>query len=188
MFGWLTGRFKPGLPVEDRVWLDANACLNGLRGDVERALRFGDAVLLLTQLGSDAGNFAHDLSAHAPRLASDRFAADDLYGQLAGRAALGITTVDSLRPLASKSAAPSRAPLQVHVRGRALRRSDDQRLLDLLTPWSPQRVVFHHALDDTLLAQHALKLKPLLQRLGLTPDTPITHASLSRAIVKAQQP
>ena len=68
------------------------------------------------------------------------------------------------------------------------RRSADRRLLDLLAPWSPARVVFHHSLDDALLRPHARQLQPLLEQLGWRGEEAIASPLLTRAIERAQRP
>ncbi|MFC5576985.1 hypothetical protein ACFPOA_03015 [Lysobacter niabensis] len=188
MFGrW----FQRSLPVEDRVWTDAAARTRGLRADVERALDGGAAALLLLRSQTDEADFARELVARSPVLGHDRFAADDLQAALQRPGALGVCSVDALRPLATTGTAAGsgkRAPLQVHVLARDARRSADRKLLDLLTPWTPARVVFHHSLDDALLRTHATHLQPLLQKLGLAADEAIASPLLTRAIERAQRP
>jgi hypothetical protein len=184
MFGRWFG--KPSLQSEDRVWLDRAACERGLRTDVARALQDGHAVLLLLRSGIDLDTAARDLSAHAPRVADDHYAASDLHTHLATAGALGLSRVDALRPIAAGD--PRRAPLQVHVRARDTRRRGDQRLLELLTPWAPTTLVFHHAFDDALLHAHAAQLKQLLQRLDFGADDAISSALLTRALERVQHP
>jgi len=150
--------FQRSLPVEDRVWTDAAACTRGLRADVERALDGGQAVLLLLRSLTHEADFARELA---------------------------------LRPLsATRTSAGSgkRASLQVHVLARDAQRSADRKLLKLLTPWAPARVVFHHSLDDALLRTHAAHLQPLLKKLGLAKDEAIASPLLTRAIERAQRP
>jgi hypothetical protein len=183
--------FQRSLPVEDRVWTDAPARARGLRADVERALDDGAAALLLLRSLTDEADFARDLVARSPALGRDRFAADELQAALQRPGALGVCAVDALRPLAATriAAGPGkRAPLQVHVLARDARRSADRQLLELLTPWAPARVVFHHSLDDALLRTHAAHLQPLLQKLGLAADEAIISPLLTRAIERAQRP
>ncbi|HEU0307541.1 MAG TPA: hypothetical protein VFR30_11280 [Lysobacter sp.] len=188
MFGrW----FQRALPVEDRVWSDDEARARGLRADVERALDGGQAVLLLLRSLTDEADFAHALAARSPAQGRDRFAADDLHARLHRPGALGVCTVDALRPLAATRSTGGRGTstaLQVHVMARDGRRSADRKLLDLLTPWAPALVAFHHSLDDALLRPHAIPLQPLLQKLGLTADEAIISPLLTRAIERAQRP
>jgi hypothetical protein len=184
VFGrWFGGR---SLQAEDRVWLDPGACEQGLRGDVSRALDSGQAVLLLLRSAIDLQSISAALATHHPRIADDHYAASDLQAHVAASGALGVSRVDALRP--AVIARQTRAPLQVHVRGRDARRSADVRLLELLAPWTPAAVVFHHALDDALLRAHTVALKPLLQSLQFRPDECISSGLLTRAIERAQQP
>jgi hypothetical protein len=46
---------------------------------------------------------------------------------------------------------------------------------------------FHLSLADPLLAAHAGNLGPMLDKLGMTDDEPISHSFVSRAIEKAQR-
>jgi hypothetical protein len=181
--------FQRALPVEDRVWSDDDARVRGLRADVERALDGGQAVLLLLRSLTDEADFAHALAARSPARGYDRFAADDLYARLHRPGALGVCTVDALRPVAAtRSTTGAPTALQVHALARDGRRSADRKLLDLLTPWAPALVAFHHSLDDALLRPHAVPLQPLLQKLGLTADEAIISPLLTRAIERAQRP
>jgi hypothetical protein len=187
MFGrW----FQRSLPVEDRVWTNVAARTRGLRADVERALDGGQAVLLLLRSLTDEADFARELAARSPVLGHDRFAADDLQAELHRPGALGVCTVDALRPLAATRTTGHgrQAALQVHVLARDGRRSVDRRLLDLLTPWAPALVAFHHSLDDALLRTHAAHLQPLLQKFGLAAEEAIVSPLLTRAIERAQRP
>jgi len=172
--------------VEDRVWTDAAACIQGVRAQVAQALAGRDAVLLLTRSLTEREDLARDLSPHALLVGGDRFAAPDLQQHLRAPAALGLACVADLRPTAATTG--QTAALQVHIRGRGTRRSEDRALLDLLVPWAPARVVFHHSLDDALLRPHAGALQPLLEKLGWRPDEPIASQLLTRAIARAQRP
>jgi hypothetical protein len=189
--GFFDRWLQPALPVEDRVWADDGARARGLRAEVERALDGGQAVLLLLRSLTDEADFARELAPRAPARGHDRFAADDLQAELQRPGALGLCLVDALRPLAAKRTAAghaTRTALQVHVPARDGRRSGDRKLLDLLAPWAPARVVFHHSFDDALLRAHAAPLQPLLQTLGLGADEAITSPLLTRAIERAQRP
>jgi hypothetical protein len=180
--------FRRGPPIEDRVWADATACAAGLRSQVAQALQQRAAVLLLVRTRTDRENLARELAAHAPLVGGDRFASDDLLRHLRTPGALGLACVDDLRDTAAAAADAKPVSLQVHVAGRSARRSEDRQLTDRLGRWTPGLVVFHHALDDALLRPHAGALQPLLQKLGMRPDEPITSPFLTRAIERAQRP
>jgi hypothetical protein len=183
MFGrW----FRRAVPVEDRVWIDAAACARGVRAQVEQALRQRGSVLLLARSYTDREDLARELAAHAPRVGSDRFAADDLRTHLRTPGTLGVACVDDLRPTAAGASRPE--SFEVHVRGRDPRRAADRALVELLAAWAPARIVFHHALDDALLRAHAASLQPLLHKLGMRADEPIVSPLLTRAIERAQRP
>ena len=180
------GWFSPTIPTEDRVWLDGAACTRGLRRDVTQALDDGNAVLLLLRNGTHMTDTAQALGDRAPKVCDDRYAATDLRPHLAAAGALGITMVEALRPL--PLADTRTTSLQVHVRSRGDRRSDDHRLLEALKAWAPASIVFHHALDDRLLRDHTSALKPLLTRLGLGADEAVSSAMIGRAIQRVQRP
>lgn len=187
--GWLSRWFGPrGPEVRDRVWLDATACTAGLHAQVGAALDLGDAVLLLVRSAVDLPVHAQALASRQPRIADDGYATADLQGELARDGALGLSRVDALRPLPRVTAGARSAALQVHVRARDLRRGNDARLLDLLASFAPATIVFHHALDDALLREHAKALQPLLRSLQVSPQEPIDSTLLTRAIQRAQRP
>ncbi len=180
------GWFSPKLPIEDRVWFDADACTRGLQRDVAVALQAGHAVLLLLRGATELADAARALAAHSPKVCDDRYAATDLQSHVMAAAALGITEVEALRPIPTRAARTT--PLHVHVRGRGERRSDDDRLLNMLKGWIPATMVFHHALDDRLLRDHAIRLKPLLARLGVGSDEAVSSALVGRTIQRLQRP
>jgi len=187
MFGrWFRRSASIDQCVEDRVWTDATACTQGVRAQVAQALAGRDAVLLLTRSLTEREDLARELSNHAPLVGGDRFAAPDLQQHLRAPATLGLACVADLRATAASTG--QTAPLQVHVRGRSNRHSEDRALLDLLAPCAPARVVFHHSLDDALLRPHASTLQPLLEKLGWRADEPIASQLLTRAIARAQRP
>ena len=180
------GWFSPAFPTEDRVWLDAAACVRGLQRDVDRSLHGGQAVLLLLRGAAKMADTSRALASHSPRVCDDRHAATELPQHLAAAGALGIAQVDALRPIPPAQVRP--APLQVHVRSRGSRRSDDHRLLEMLKAWGPATIVFHHAFDDRLLHEHADTLKPLLARLDLGADEAVSSAMIGRALQRLQRP
>lgn len=169
------------------MWIDANACAAGLRGQVTQALRQRVPVLLLVRTRTDRENVARDLAAHAPLVGDDRFASDALQRHLRNPGALGLACVDDLRSTATTTAAKP-ASLQVHVSGRDAHRSEDLELIELLGRWAPAMIAFHHALDDALLRSHAGVLQPLVRKLGMRPDEPVVSPFVTRAIERAQQP
>lgn len=180
------GWFSPTLPTEDRVWLDAAACTRGFQRDATQALQDGHAVLLLLRGATELADTARALARHAPKVCDDRYASADLQPHLGSAGALGLSLVEALRPIPPVDVRAT--PLQVHVRGRGERRSDDHRLLEGLKAWAPVSIVFHHALDDRLLHDHTATLKPLLARLGLGAEEAVSSTMVGRAIQRAQRP
>jgi len=181
------GWFSPTFPTEDRVWLDVAACTRGLQRDVTRALRDdGVAVLLLLRGATEVADMARALAGLSPTVCDDRYAAADLQPHLAAAGALGISRVEALRPIPPTEARPT--PLQVHVRGRGDRRSDDHRLLEGLKAWAPASIVFHHGLDDRLLRENVTSVKPLLARRGLGADDAVSSPLIGRTIQRMQRP
>lgn len=177
--------FRRSAPIQDRVWADNAACARGLRAQVAKALDGRAAVLLLARSLTDREDLVRDLATHAPQVGGDRFAANDLQAHLRTPGALGVACATDLRRTAATTGA--RATLEVHVLGRSARRDEDRALVELLAPWAPSLIVFHHSLDDALLRPHAGNLQPLLKKLGLDPDEPIVSPLLTRAIERAQR-
>ena len=186
MFGRWFGRAGPA--VHDRVWRDAAACDQGLAAQIGLALDQGQAVLLLLRSMVDLPVHAQALAARRPQIADDGYAVSDLLTALVQPGALGLSRTDVLRPVAPAQNSARRVPLEIHVRGRDARRSADDRLLDLLAPFAPTTIVFHHALDDDLLRQHARQLEPMLRALGMDPREAIESTLLTRALQRAQRP
>ena len=187
--GWFSRWFgRRGPEVRDRVWLDAAACTAGLLAQAGAAQDQGDAVLVLVRSAIDLPECAQAFAARQPRVADDSYAAADLRGELARFGALALSRVDVLRPLPALPRAAPRTALQVHVRARDPRRSADARLLDLLDPFAAATIIFHHALDDALLREHARALQPLLRSLHVSPQEAIDSPLLTRAIQRAQRP
>ena len=189
--GWLGRWFGPrGPAIRDRVWLDSAACTAGLQAQVEAALDQGEAALVLLRSAIDLPVFVQALAARHPRVADDAYAAADLQAELARPGALGLSRTDALRTIAAARGGTRRTPLQVqvHVRARDPRRSADARLVDLLAPFAPTTIVFHHALDDDLLREHTRALEPLLRSMKLSPQEAIDSPLLTRAIQRTQRP
>jgi hypothetical protein len=174
-----------GPQLRDCVWTDGAACLRGLETQVQADLDQRRAVLLLARSGVDLSTLAQTLSARSPTIADNSYATGDLLAALASPGALGLSRPDDLRPAAPRPG--TRAAVAVHVRARDARRSGDARLLELLAPFAPTVVVFHHALDDELLRAHTRSLGPLLEKLGMTAGEAIESPVLTRALQRAQR-
>ncbi len=177
--------FRHGPQVEDAVWLDDAARAAGFPRQVLTAAEGAGAALVVVRQGTDLAPLAHSLAAQPPMVAEDGFALADLRKALAVPGRIGLTLPDLLaRDLRRLDA---RHPVHAHVLRRGKRRADDDVLLKHLAAWEVTSVTFHNALDDALLRNHALRLKPLLQQLGAVPDSPIQSPLISRAIRNAQQ-
>ena len=182
ILGRLFGR--PTAPAqEDLVWADAAARWTGLATTVGAALP-SQGVLVVVRGGGALDGALGALAALQPVPASDGYALDDAFPRLAARG-LVVTLADVVERRAP-AAAPKPLPA-VHVVGRAERRSEESRLLAALQRWHPGPVVFHSALDDRLLREHAAHVAPLLARLGHCRDEPIASAMLGKALQRAQR-
>jgi preprotein translocase subunit SecA len=51
----------------------------------------------------------------------------------------------------------------------------------------PERITFHLSLEDKLLQEFGGPIQPILEKLGMSADEPITHSMVTRAIKNAQE-
>ena len=72
--------------------------------------------------------------------------------------------------------------------GRSDTRPADDAIVRFADSLGPNaHITFHLALDDKLLQEFAGSIQPILQKLGMGPDEPISHAMVTRAIKNAQE-
>jgi hypothetical protein len=184
MFSWLFGKKDQVKHGEDFVWLSDAARLNGILREVERLVKQGCSVVVVAWTLPTFDHMARALDQHKPLLCRDLFGFDALRGRLA-RA--GLVAVALANTLSSDIKTLTDLPVEVIVYGRNdMRATDDTivRFADLVGPNT--RVVFHLSLDDALLKDYIGTLKPLLARLDVPPDEPISNPMVTRAIAGAQ--
>ena len=182
MLGRLFGR-TPAPAQDDLVWADAAARWTGLAATVGAALAT-QGVLVVVRGGSALDEALVSLAALQPLPASDGYALDDAFQRFGARG-LVVTLADVAERRAP--ATPPKPLPAVHVVGRGERRSEEARLLAALHRWHPGPVVFHSALHDRLLREHAARIAPLLASLGHSRDEPIASAMLGKALQRAQR-
>ena len=182
ILGRLFGR-TPAPTQDDLVWADAAARWTGLATTVGAALAT-QGVLVVVRGGGALDEGLGALASLQPVPASDGYALDDAFAHLAARGL--VVTLADVAERRGPAAAPKPLPA-VHVVGRGERRSEEARLLAALQRWHPGPIVFHSALDDRLLREHAAHIAPLLARLGHSRDEPISSPLLARALQRAQR-
>lgn len=184
LFDWMRGtRTRTVLPVEDCVWLDSDARLAGLRATLGALPRRSALVIARDRHGFDA--VATALSALGAQGLDGRLDLVEALDAMRSPGTVALLEAARLNPAAALS---TRMPdFVVHVIGRAMRRSDDARLLDAIARWHEGRVLVHSALDDPLLRPHAEKIEPLLRKLGITADQPIESPMIAQAMRRAQR-
>jgi hypothetical protein len=184
MLQWIFGSRRGAARGDDSVWMTSAARLDGIRRAVERAVAAGHSVALVAWTPAACDDLAALVEAHRPLRCRDRFERQALLRHL-GRG--GATAVAVAAALPSDAEATPECPVEVHVCGRSDSRSADAavvRFADLLG--SGARVSFHLAFDDPLLAGHAERVRPLLERLGAPAGEAISHPLLSRVVARAQ--
>jgi hypothetical protein len=125
------------------------------------------------------------LESHQPVRCADIFAKDGLRLNLSRKGAVAVALSGAL-PLDLKPGPD--IGVDVLVYGRNDRRAADEaieRFADSLG--ANAHIVFHLSLDDKLVQQFSGSIKPLLEKLGLTADEPISHSMVTRAIKNAQE-
>jgi preprotein translocase subunit SecA len=125
------------------------------------------------------------LESRQPVRCADIFAKDGLLLNLSRKGAVAIALSGAL-PLDLKPGPD--IGVDVLVYGRNDKRAADEaieRFADSLG--ANAHIVFHLSLDDKLVQQFSGSIKPLLEKLGLTADEPISHSMVTRAIKNAQE-
>lgn len=182
MLGRLFGR-QPSAPVEDAVWIDRAARDAGW-------LRYNDESTTLPRLyvvrsAIDLEPTLAALAPHRPWRVGDGHEAAELPRRLIGPESVAVALDDRLR--ASAGSGLTLPAFEARVRGRSVLRADDAALLATLSRLGAKRIEFHAALDEPPLADHAKRLRPLLDRIGMGGEAPIVSAALSRSIERVQR-
>jgi hypothetical protein len=184
MFSWLFGKKDQARRGEDSVWLSDTARLNGILREVERLVKQDCSVVVVAWTLTTFDQLARALDQYKPLLCRDLYGFDALRGQLARAGSIAVALANTL---SSDVKTLTDLAVVVLVYGRNdMRVTDDTivRFADLVGPNA--RVAFHLSLDDALLKDYIGTLKPLLIRLDVPPDEPISHPMVTRAIAGAQ--
>ncbi|MGH8673392.1 MAG: hypothetical protein ACREVG_03685 [Burkholderiales bacterium] len=125
------------------------------------------------------------LATHQPLRCADVFAKDGLRLNLARKGSVAIALSGAL-PLDWKVGPEVAADILVYGRNDS-RAADDAivRFADALGPNA--HITFHLSLEDKLLQEFGGSIKPILEKLGMSADEPITHSMVTRAIKNAQE-
>lgn len=185
MLKWLFGsKVRGDARGEDRVWMSHAARLKGLSREVEALAGADRSVLVVALTLAALDELCTALAPRQPVRCADVFAKDALRSSLskAGSVAVALSGALSadLKPAADVAT-------DILVYGRNDTRAADEaigRFADALGPNA--HIAFHLSLDDPLLQALGGSLKPLLEKLELREDEPISHAMVTRAIASAQ--
>lgn len=183
MFGWLRKKNDEAARGQDHVWMSNAARIEGMRREAERAAKEGNVVVVAPTMAA-FDQMAEALAPREPRLCRDQFERTALHQALEGDGVVAVAMASAL-PNQSKAGSSARAAFLVFGRN-GTRSADDAiaRAADLLGPRSS--VTFHLSFDDALLQPHRAKLQPMLAKLGMAANEPMTSPYLSRAIANAQ--
>jgi hypothetical protein len=178
----LFGR-RPTAEVEDAVWIDRAARDAGWTRWVREPATVPTVHVVRSSVDLETTLAA--LSARRPWRVADGHEAAELPRRLAGPEAVAVALDDRLR--ASAGSGLALPAFEARVRGRSVRRADDEVLVAALTRLGARRIEFHAALDEPPIAEHAKRLQPLLDRFGMGSDEPIVNGILSRSIERVQR-
>ena len=184
MFAWFGKKTEQAERGEDSVWMSDAARVQGLRREVERVVAEGNNAVVVALTMARFEQMAAALADSKPALCRDRFERDALHRALQGTGAVAIAMSGAL-PTEAKAGSEARGELLVYGRNGA-RPADEMIVTAAGFLGSGVRVTFHLSLDDALLQQHGKPLKPILEKLGMSPEAPVTSPFLTRAIANAQ--
>lgn len=183
LFDWMRRTpERAARPVEDCVWLDSDARLAGLRARLEALPR--RSALVVTREPGGFDPIATALSALGAKGLDGRLELRDALDHARATGTVALLAAARITGVASTSKPV--ADLTVHVIGRAMRRSEDDRLFDAIGRWHEGRVIVHSAIDDPLLRPHAERIEPLLRKMGISADQPIESPLIAQAMRRAQ--
>lgn len=181
LFGSKAGRAARG---EDRVWTSHAARLKGVCREVDALAEADRSVLAVALTLAALDELCTALAPRQPVRCADVFAKDALRSSLskAGSVAIALSGALSadLKPAAEVGT-------DILVYGRNDARAADEaivRFADVLG--RNAHIAFHVSLEDPLLQAFGGSIRPILEKLGMREDEPITHAMVTRAIANAQ--
>lgn len=183
MFTRLFGRRRTAEVVEDAVWIDRDARNAGWTRWVREPATVPSVHVVRSSVDLETTLAA--LSARRPWRVADGHEAAELPRRLAVPEAVAVALDDRLR--ASAGSGLTLPAFEARVRGRSVRRADDEALVTALSRLGACRIEFHVALDESPLAEHAKRIQPLLAGFGMDGDEPVVNAILSRSIERLQR-
>jgi preprotein translocase subunit SecA len=183
MFGLFGKRKAP--PSADCVWRSDAARLRGICREVGGFVEDGSSVLVVALTVSVLDRLAEALADRAPLRAASVFERDELRERLGRAGTVSVALASALVPEAKPGGGDVRVDILVAGRHDA-RAADDAIVRFAESIAAGGFATFHLSLEDPLLAAHAGNLGPMLDKLGMTDDEPISHAFVSRAIENAQ--
>jgi preprotein translocase subunit SecA len=183
VFG-LFGKRKPARSA-DCVWRSDAARLRGVCREAGGFADDGSSVLVVALTAGMLDRLAEALADRAPLRATGIFERERLRERLGQAGTVSVAPASALVPEARPS---GDAQVEILVVGRHDARAADDAIVRFAESIEAGGfVTFHLSLDDPLLAAHAGNLGPMLDKLGMTDDEPISHSFVSRAIEKAQR-
>ena len=185
MLKWLFGSRAGGAACgEDSVWMTDAARLKGVRREVGTLAEAGRSVLVVALKLAALDELATALAPHQPARCADIFARDALRSSLSRAGSVAVALSGAL-PVDLKPT--SGASVDILVYGRNDVRAADEAVVRFADALGPNaHIGFHLSLEDPLLRTLVGSLKPLLEKLGMHEDEPISHAMVTRAIENAQ--
>jgi hypothetical protein len=170
---------------EDTVWMNHGARLRGVSREVAALAEAERSVVVVALTLPALDELGAALATHQPVRCADVFAKDGLRLNLSRKGTVAIALSGAL-PLDVNPGAE--VGVDVIVYGRNDSRAADEgiaRFADALG--ANAHITFHLSLEDRLLQAFAGSIQPLLEKLGMSADEPITHSMVTRSIKNAQE-
>ncbi len=184
LFGGLFGKRRL-TSAADCVWRSDAARLRGVCREVRGFVDDGSSVLVVALTPGALDRLAEALADREPLRASSVFERDALRERLGRAGTVSVALASALPPEAQPS---GDEPVEILVVGRHDRRAADDAIVRFAESVAAGGfATFHLSLADPLLASHAANLGPILDKLGMSDDEPISHAMVSRSIERLQQ-
>ena len=186
MLNWLfKGKKVEAARGEDCVWISHAARLKGLEREVGVLAEAERSVLVVALTLAALDELETALAPHQPSRCADVFGKEALRERLSKS---GSVTVALSGALGTDVKSPAADGVDILVYGRNDTRAADDAILAFADALGPNaHIVFHLSLDDPLLREFSVSLVPLLEKLGMKEDEPISHAMVTRAIRNAQE-
>lgn len=183
--GLFGGKGESAQRGEDSVWISQAARLQGMVREVGTLVEADRSVVVVALTHAALEELCAALASHDPARCADVFAKDGLRLNLSRKGSVTVALSGAL-PLDLR---PGReVGVDVLVFGRNDKRAADDaivRFADALG--SNAHITFHLSLEDKLLQQFAGSINPLLEKLGMNVDEPITNSMVTRSIKNAQE-